>query len=218
MMMMTIDKSAHNEKSLETYRMHFVYIYIYIYIYIYKSFIQGFDMLCPMFIFHRFFYSVSTLLKSIWKIKILLFIKTFLLRILADLNKCLYSHDSSDFQFLQSTSVTQILFKEHQIQLMITLPLCSSSFLALWQDPSIHLSFHYLLFLFSDLLSWQNPINDEFFFLVNYYERFSYQCQLIVSTGVWVTASLLKSSGLFSVFWPILMMFLSGCLFLFSYF
>ena len=58
-----------------------------------------------------------------------------------------------------------------------------------WQDPTICQSFSFFTFrllLFTPLEFSTSVLADVFF------------------TGVWVTASLLKSPGLFSVFWPIL--------------
>ena len=51
----------------------------------------------------------------------------------------------------------------------ITVTFIFYGFLAPWQDPSICLSFRFLLFSLNDPMEQQNPLEGKFFFLVNKY-------------------------------------------------
>ena len=77
---------------------------------------------------------------------------------------------------------------------------CSTAFLVLWQGPSIFLYFHFLLFLLGDQSERQSPLDGKSFIIIIYFLRvFHISFSWWFLSGVWVTASLLKSPGLFSV-------------------
>ena len=53
---------------------------------------------------------------------------------------------------------------------LVSLSPCFTAFTALWQDPSIWLSFRFLLFSVGGPLKQQNPLDNKIFFLSNQYE------------------------------------------------
>ena len=75
-----------------------------------------------------------------------------------------------------------------------------------YQCPGTYPSFHFLLILLYGQSGQQSPQFFNFFF----FWVFHISVSRWFSTGVWVTASLLKSPGLVSGFWPFLTMLSFG--------
>ena len=110
------------------------------------------------------------------------------LSILADLNNAVVWWSLFVFKFptlpVLSLSLWG-LFQVLQIQLVSPSPPSSTAFLVLWQGPSTCLLFCFL---------W-------LFFFIYSLRVFHISVSWWSFTGVWVTASLLRSPGLFSILW-----------------
>ena len=124
------------------------------------------------------------------------------LSIQADLNNLVGLHRFSRFSgIVPSATITMgitVTFMFHFF----------SFFLILSQGLDIYLSFHLLLILLCGMPGRQSPIFIRFSFLfiiiIYSFRVFHISVSWWFFTGVWVTASLLKSPGLLSVFWPFL--------------
>ena len=122
---------------------------------------------------------------------------------------------SSDFKFPQSPLKTILKFLQSPLRTIlrahttigINVTFMLHSFLVLWLALSICAS----SLSFIGLPEPQNPLDDKFVYYYYYHCYYSFECfshwrYWWFFTGVWATASLLKSPRLFLVSWPMLKM------------
>ena len=169
------------------------YLYIYIYIYIYIYYIL---LLLLLFYFLRVFHTSENLMVFNWSLS-----------------------DSKSPQVSKTLLSNLAVFNNTVVWMVSTLPLLSRSSSPccnpLVTVPSVpvtiwhHRHFHVLLFLSSLARS-----RYYYYYYYHYYysliRAFHISISRWVFTGVWVAASLLKSPGLFLVFWPFSVMLSFG--------
>ena len=96
-------------------------------------------------------------------------------------------------------------FRVHRLQSVLPSTSCSIPLLVVWKGPSTYLSFRFLYFIFTlrSTRTTKSTIQQVAFIIIIIYSFrvFHISISWWFFTGVWVTASLLKSPGLVSGFW-----------------